>query len=85
MKPFQHKLSWKLFCLYTLCFKDLHVEESLHGNCVNRYISKYSLHSFAKSKVCHFVPSRVLLCGQSPLLRGQWKIDKELVDWEPWK
>lgn len=86
MRPFQYKLSWRLLCLYTSsCCEELHVEESLHGNCVNSYISKYTLPSFDKSKLCSFVSSRLLLHGQIPLSRGQWKIDKEFVDWEPWK
>lgn len=78
MKRFQHKLSRKLLWLCTSsCFEELNVEEFSHGNCVNRYISKYSLHSFDKTKPCSFVSSRLLLYGQILLLRGQWKMDKE--------
>lgn len=77
MEPFQHKLSRKLLCLCTTsCFEELNVEEFSHGNCVSRYISKYSLHSFDKTKLCSFVSSRLLLYGQI-LLWGQWKMDKE--------
>lgn len=75
-----------LLCLNTSCFEGLHVEESVYVNCVNRCISKYSLHSFDRTNICICASSRPLLDAQIALLRDQSKLYKvELINWRTWK